>query len=217
MKNAYIIKIFLLFLHCIIFLLFIMAKKRIYIKESELKSLISTATKEILGNMLTEMPYERSDFFIFVDINPRNAYIHLAKILLYGNNTNDLNGWINEIVNKFTIPSLLGKVYVSNKARAKVIINGYINNFFDKNFQDYTTQMENFCAATINDIEGKAKKNGLQLPIHNEIKTAIENGKNLIVDYANSVSSLASGTTPAQANSLLQDTIRNGVDNIIQY
>lgn len=194
-----------------------MAKKRIYIKESELKYLISTSTKEILENILTEMPYERVDFFIFVDTNARNAYIHLAKILLYGNNTNDLNGWINEIVNKFTIPSLLGKVYVSNKARAKVIINGYINNFFDKNFQDYTTQMENFCAVAISDVEGKAKKNGLQPPIHNEIKTAIENGKNLIVDYANTVSSLASGTTQDQANSLLQETIRNGVDNIIQY
>lgn len=170
-----------------------------------------------LNKMPIEMPYERSNFFIFVDVNARNAYINIAKILLYGNNTNDLNGWICEIINKFTIPSLLAKVNISNKARVKVIINGYINNFFDKNFQDYTTQMENFCATAIDDVEEKAKKKGLHPPKHNEIKTSIENGKNLIVDYARAVSILVNGTIQEKANSLLQETIRNGINRIIQY
>lgn len=155
-----------------------------------------------------QMPYEQDVFFCLVDTNARNAYVHLAKIFLYGNSTNDANQWINEIVYKFTIPSLLGKVRVNNQARTKLLVRGYIENFFDKNFEDYELYMENFCAIAINEVEEKASKKQQPIPVHDDIKQSMERGKSILIAYANAVASLSNGTTQEEADRTLQKVLR---------
>lgn len=193
-----------------------MAKKIIRLTEEELREVVKDATVTILEErcLLTEMPYERNDFLYMVDKDARNAYIHLAKLLLYNNTTNDANKWINDIVNNFTIPMLTAKVYISQKARAKVLINGYINNFFGKDFVDYDYQMEDFCLSAIKDMEDKAKKVGNNVPPHNDIKQSLILGKSVIIAYASAVAQLTNGTTQEIANAKLQNTIRDKVSGI---
>ena len=191
-----------------------MANKIIRLTESELHRIVRETTLRILEGtqLLTEMPYERKVFLTLVDTNAKNAYIHLAKIFLYGNSTNDANKWANEIVNKFTIPFLLGKVHVSNKARTKILVQGYIENLFGENFEDYELHMENFCATAIADVEDKAKKENLPIPTHNDIKQAMECGRDVLIAYANAVSSLSNGTTQEEANRILQNVLRKKVN-----
>lgn len=163
------------------------------------------------GVLLTEMPYERSDYVCVLDKHARNAYTHLAKLLLYKNTTNDANGWINDIINNFTLPMLTAKVYISAKARAKVIFKGYIENLFGAEFEDYDEQMENFCYSAIRDMEGKAVKEGYTVPQHDDIKQSISLGKNIIVTYAQSIAKMANGIKQETANATLQNTIRTEV------
>lgn len=40
--------------------------------------------------LLIEMPYERGDYICVVDQHARDAYMHLAKLLLYKDTTHDL-------------------------------------------------------------------------------------------------------------------------------
>ena len=192
-----------------------MAKKIIRLTESELKEVVKDATQQVLEErfLLAEMPYERNDFVYVVDKDARNAYLHLAKLILYKNSTNDANKWVNDIVNIFTIPMLTAKVYVSNKARSKVLCNGYVKNLFGKEFEDYETQMKNFCIGAIKDMEHTAKKNNLAIPIHDDIGQSMQQGKNIVVVYANVVSTLADSTTTQEdANEKLQTALRDVVN-----
>ena len=192
-----------------------MAKQVIRLTESELNNIIKEATLKALqeSQLLLEMPYQRNEFILFIDGNARNAYIHLAKILLYKDLTNDVNKWINDIVNNFTIPTLIAKVYVNNKARAKCIYNGYIENLFGKGFIDYEEQMGNFCFQCIKNMEGNAQKANSFIPSHDDVEQSIVQGKNLIVAYANAVVMLSDNHTPREeAHHTLQTTIRAEVN-----
>mgnify|MGYP003557475917 FL=1 len=196
-----------------------MAKKIIRLTESELKEVINNAVKQAVEEkvLLTEMPYERNDYVYTVDKNARNAYIHLAKLLLYKNSTNDANKWINDVINNFTLPMLTAKVYVSQKARAKVLCKGYVENLFGKNFEDYDYQMENFCDSAIRDMEDKARTEGLSKPLHDDINQSVALGKSIIVAYAKEIVKMSNGITQNEANSVLQNTLRkeaNAVFNL---
>lgn len=188
-----------------------MAKKIIRLTESELNEVVKDATLHILNEkmILNEMPYERSDFVYDMDKDARFAYLHLAKLLLYKNRTNDANKWINDTINNFTLPMLTAKVYVSKKARSKAIYKGYIENFFGKDFVDYEYQMENFCDSAIRDMEDKAKKDGREIPQHDDIVQSMRLGKNIVIEYANKVVGMANGVKQGEANAILQSTIRN--------
>ena len=191
-----------------------MAKKIIRLTESELKEVVKNATQQVLEErfLLTEMPYEKNDFVYVVDKDARNAYLHLAKLILYKNSTNDANKWINDIVNNFTIPMLTAKVYVTQKARSKVLWNGYVENLFGKRFEDYDTQMKNFCTAAIKDMKYKAQKAKLTLPIHDDIEQSMQIGKNILIAYTDAISTLINGTTQEIANEKLQTALRNAVN-----
>ena len=192
-----------------------MAKKIIRLTEDELKEIVKGATQQVLEerSLLTEMPYERNDFVYVVDKDARNAYLHLAKLILYKNSTNDANKWINDIVNNFTIPMLTAKVFVSNKARSKVLCNGYVKNLFGGKFEDYDTQMKNFCIAAIKDMEHTAMKANLAIPIHDDIGQSMQIGKNIVITYANAVSALTYRTiTQEVANEKLQTALRDAVN-----
>ena len=191
-----------------------MAKKIIRLTENELKEIVKDATQQVLEErfLLTEMPYERNDFVYVVDKDARNAYLHLAKLILYKNSTNDANKWINDIVNNFTIPMLTAKVYVTQKARSKVLWNGYVENLFGKRFEDYDTQMKNFCTAAIKDMKYKAQKAKLTLPIHDDIEQSMQIGKNILIAYTDAISTLINGTTQEIANEKLQTALRNAVN-----
>lgn len=196
-----------------------MAKKIIRLTESELKEVINNAVKQAVEEkvLLTEMPYERNDYVYTVDKNARNAYIHLAKLLLYKNSTNDANKWINDVINNFTLPMLTAKVYVSQKARAKVLCKGYVENLFGKNFEDYDYQMENFCDSAIRDMEDEARTEGLSKPQHDDINQSVALGKSIIVAYAKEIVKMSNGITQNEANSVLQNTLRkeaNAVFNL---
>ena len=196
-----------------------MAKKIIRLTESELKEVINNAVKQAVEEkvLLTEMPYERNDYVYTVDKNARNAYIHLAKLLLYKNSTNDANKWINDVINNFTLPMLTAKVYVSQKARAKVLCKGYVENLFGKNFEDYDYQMENFCDSAIRDMENEARTEGLSKPQHDDINQSVALGKSIIVAYAKEIVKMSNGITQNEANSVLQSTLRkeaNAVFNL---
>lgn len=196
-----------------------MAKKIIRLTESELKEVINNAVKQAVEEkvLLTEMPYERNDYVYTVDKNARNAYIHLAKLLLYKNSTNDANKWINDVINNFTLPMLTAKVYVSQKARAKVLCKGYVENLFGKNFEDYDYQMENFCDSAIRDMENEARTEGLSKPQHDDINQSVALGKSIIVAYAKEIVKMSNGITQNEANSVLQNTLRkeaNAVFNL---
>lgn len=192
-----------------------MAKKTIVLNESKLSEIVENVTRQYLEErcLLTEMPYERNDYVVVVDSNARNAYIHLAKLLLYKNTTNDANKWINDIINNFTLPMLTAKVYVSRKARSKVLLNGYIENFFGKDLEDYDYQMRNFCLSAIKDMEEKAKKNNLRIPAHDDIEQSLTAGKNVIVAYANAISELSNGVEQQVANQKLQNVLRTEINN----
>jgi hypothetical protein len=187
-----------------------MKKKIIRLTENELKNVLNDAVKQVLEEkpLLTEMPYERNDYVYTVDKDARNAYLHLAKLLLYKNSTNDANKWINDIINNFTLPMLTAKVYVSQKARAKVLVKGYIENLFGKDFEDYDYQMENFCNSAIRDMEDKARKEGLSIPRHDDINQSMALGKGIVVAYAHEVAKMKNGITQTEANAVLQDTLR---------
>lgn len=196
-----------------------MAKKIIRLTESELKEVINNAVKQAVEEkvLLTEMPYERNDYVYTVDKNARNAYIHLAKLLLYKNSTNDANKWINDVINNFTLPMLTAKVYVSQKARAKVLCKGYVENLFGKNFEDYDYQMENFCDSAIRDMENEARTEGLSKLQHDDINQSVALGKSIIVAYAKEIVKMSNGITQNEANSVLQNTLRkeaNAVFNL---
>mgnify|MGYP003408728320 CR=1 FL=1 len=196
-----------------------MAKKIIRLTESELKEVINNAVKQAVEEkvLLTEMPYERNDYVYTVDKNARNAYIHLAKLLLYKNSTNDANKWINDVINNFTLPMLTAKVYVSQKARAKVLCKGYVENLFGKNFEDYDYQMENFCDSAIRDMENEARTEGLSKPQHDDINQSVALGKSIIVAYAKEIVKMSNGVKQNEANSVLQNTLRkeaNAVFNL---
>lgn len=190
-----------------------MKKKVIRLNEGELNKVIKETVQELLNErvLLTEMPYERSDYVCVIDKHARNAYTHLAKLLLYKNTTNDANGWINDIINNFTLPMLTAKVYISAKARAKVIFKGYIENLFGAEFEDYDEQMENFCYSAIRDMEGKAIKEWYLVPQHDDVKQSISLGKNIIVAYAKDIAKMANGIKQETANATLQNTIRTEV------
>lgn len=158
--------------------------------------------------LLIEMPYERGDYICVVDQHARNAYLHLAKLLLYKNTTNDADAWINDIVNKFTLPMLTAKAFVSTEARARIIYKGYIVNFFGSQFEDYDEQMENFCHSAIRDMEAKAKKEGTIVPKHDDIKQSISSGKNIIMAYAQEIAKITNGTKHVPTNTTLQTSIR---------
>lgn len=196
-----------------------MAKKIIRLTESELKEVINNAVKQAVEEkvLLTEMPYERNDYVYTVDKNARNAYIHLAKLLLYKNSTNAANKWINDVINNFTLPMLTAKVYVNQKARAKVLCKGYVENLFGKNFEDYDYQMENFCDSAIRDMENEARTEGLSKPQHDDINQSVALGKSIIVAYAKEIVKMSNGITQNEANSVLQNTLRkeaNAVFNL---
>lgn len=196
-----------------------MAKKIIRLTESELKEVINNAVKQAVEEkvLLTEMPYERNDYVYTVDKNARNAYIHLAKLLLYKNSTTAANKWINDVINNFTLPMLTAKVYVSQKARAKVLCKGYVENLFGKNFEDYDYQMENFCDSAIRDMENEARTEGLSKPQHDDINQSVALGKSIIVAYAKEIVKMSNGITQNEANSVLQNTLRkeaNAVFNL---
>lgn len=101
--------------------------KNIRLNKTELKVIVERVTRQVLEErgLLTEMPYERSDYVYAVDKDARNAYIHLAKLLLFKNRTNDANKWINDVINNFTLPMLTAKVYVSKRSQSKVLFKGY--------------------------------------------------------------------------------------------
>lgn len=159
--------------------------------------------------LLLEMPYQRSDYLVVVDSNARNAYIHFGKLFLYKDSTRNASNWVNEIVHNFTVPMLTAKVYVNNKAKAKVLVNGFINNFFGKNFSDYEEQMCNFCVQSIRDIENGAKKSGMLIPQYDDIDESIIKGKPIVVAFGNAVRQLSENCTDADAVQLLESTIRN--------
>lgn len=190
-----------------------MAKKVIKLNESELKGIVRETVQEVLNEraLLTEMPYERNDYVYAVEKDARNAYIHIAKLLLYKNTTNDANKWINDIINNFTLPMLTAKTYISTKARAKVLFKGYIENLFGVNFEDYDEQMENFCYTAIRDMEGKAQKEGLAIPRHDDIAQSIALGKNIVMAYAQTISKMVGGIKQEEANETLQNVIRTEV------
>lgn len=158
--------------------------------------------------MSTEMPYERGDYICVVDQHARDAYLHLAKLLLYKDTTHNADGWINDIVNKFTLPMLTAKAFVSTEARARIIYKGYIVNFFGSQFEDYDEQMENFCHSAIWDMEAKAKKEGTIVPKHDDIEQSISSGKNIIVAYAQEIAKITNGTKQPPSNTTLQRTLR---------
>ena len=72
--------------------------------------------------LLTEMPYACGDYICVVDQHARDAYLHLAKLLLYKDTTHDADACINDIVNKFTLPVLTTKAFVSTEARARTLL-----------------------------------------------------------------------------------------------
>lgn len=163
--------------------------------------------------LLTEMPYERYDYFYSVDKNARNAYFHFAKLFLYKNTTNEADKWINDIINNFTLPMLTATVLVSQIARAKLLYKGYIVNLFGKDFEDYDYQMEYFCDYAIGDMEEIAKQKGLPIPCHDDIKQSMNEGKNIVMAYAKTVCNMVTGVKQQEANAILQSTIRNEINN----
>ena len=155
------------------------------------------------------MLYERDAFVYFVDTNARNAYMLLAKLILYKNATHEAKKWINDIVNDFTMPSLTVIVNVSSKVRSKLLWKGYIVNLFDKEFEDYDYQMGNFCWTSIIDMEEKAKASGEAIPQHDEKEQSMALGKNIVIAYARTIQTIANGVTKKDAIRILQDTIIN--------
>ena len=194
-------------------------EKNITIAENELKRIVKESIIEVIneikGNdsLLLEMPYSRNDYIVVLDTNARNAYIHFGKLFLYKDSTQDANGWVDEIVNKFTVPMLRAKVYVSDKAKEKAILNGYIFNFFGENYEDYQNQMEDFCSQSVYEVEKNAKKRGLEIPKHDDMKEAIEKGKEIIMSYGNAIKDVLKYNDQEQATQKLKEIVRSNVNN----
>ena len=81
-----------------------------------------------------------------------------------------------------------------------------------KRFEDYDTQMKNFCTAAIKDMKYKAQKAKLTLPIHDDIEQSMQIGKNILIAYTDAISTLINGTTQEIANEKLQTALRNAVN-----
>lgn len=191
-------------------------KKIITLEKDDIKNIVTETLKEIKeqNSLLLEMPYSRNDYIVIVDANARNAYIHFGKLFLYKNTTQNANSWINEIVNKFTVPMLTAKVHVGDNAKAKVLINGYIVNFFGENYEDYMEQMEDFCSQSIYEMESHAQINGMAIPEHDEIKETIEKGEEIIIAYGNAIKDILKNGDEVEAKQTLQEIIRGEVDKV---
>ena len=211
-----------------------MAKKEtIRLTESQLREIVKESVERVLdesvvqtlnsieyetnkilqskyGRLLLEEPYSPTPYTIVLDTQARITYIHLAKIFLFGNSTNDANTWLTQALNGHTIPYITSKVTTGDKTKMKKIKEGFIVNFFGKNFEDYETQMRNFCSEAETEVqEGSQKMFHRDAPPHRSIDEAVAIGKNVVIAFATKVCELAKSTNEEEVKSVLIPYMQN--------
>ncbi len=177
-------------------------------KESELCSMVEASVNKILqtryGSQLLEEPYSPNPYTIVLDTHARIAYVHLAKIFLFGNSTNDANAWLTQALNGHTIPYITSKVTTGDKTKLKKVKEGFIVNFFGKDFEDYESQMRNFCTEAETEVqEGSQKQFHRDAPPHRTVDEAVAIGKNAVIAFATKVCELARSTNEEEVKSIL--------------
>lgn len=169
----------------------------------------------IREEILKEMPYERSDYVSDVNMHAQKAYEHFCKIFLYRNSTNDASGWADEIVNSFVIPMLTAKVYVSDKAKRKVLINGFQYNGFGSDMSDYQTRMETYSKAAISAMNDKARKCNQKEPAYYDPSESIRMGYPVVEGFCRELNDLAARSADENtARTRLQRIIRTSLSRI---
>lgn len=194
--------------------------KSVVLKESELCSLITKSVNKVLqtrnNGLLMEEPYSPEPYYILLDTHARIAYVHLAKIFLFGNTTNDANTWLTQALNGHTIPYITSKVTTGNKTKLEKVKEGFIINFFGKNFEDYETQMRNFCTEAETEVqEGSQKRFHRDAPPHRTIDEAVAIGKNVVIAFATKVCELAKNTNEEKVKSILIPYMQQLISQII--
>lgn len=173
-----------------------MGKKIIRLKESDLAKMVTESVNRYLRleqkSLLMEMAYSPSDFLVISDTQARLAYIHLAKLLLFGNSTNNANDWLTQAINSHTIPYIAAKVTTGNHTKRNILAKSYWTNLFGDNFEDYEQQMRNFCAEAESEVqEGSQKMYHKDAPPHRTIEEAVSIGKSIIMSFAKKVVELS--------------------------
>lgn len=186
----------------------------INITENEICLMIEESVNRILqikhGGLLLEEPYSPTPYTIVLDTHARIAYVHLAKIFLFGDSTNNANTWLTQALNGHTIPYITSKLTTGDKAKLKKVKEGFIVNFFGKNFEDYETQMRNFCLEAETEVqEGSQKQFHRDAPPHRTIDEAVAIGKNVIMAFATKVCELAKSTNEEEVKSVLIPYMQN--------
>ena len=191
--------------------------KAIRLTESQLSGIIKEVTLDLLGSkvLLNEMPYKRADLLVLADAQARNAYKHIAKLLLYRNSTNDANKWANDIVNNFTLPVLKAKVDIKKDAWVKLMTQCYKTNFFGENFEDYNDAMREFCEEAIRDMEFNATKFRQKAPQHYEIDAMLIQGQGIVRNYAQTVIDVVRGKNKQDPHTVLQMSLRESLNTVL--
>lgn len=181
--------------------------KRILITEKQLHYILgSTDDRELL----MEMPYSPKDFMGNTDVHARIVYEHFAKLLLFGDSTNNASDWTNQILNKHTIPILISKVTGRPRVKTNLIIKGFKTNFFGEKFEDYEEQMANFCAAAEKEVkEGAMRLYNLTITPIRTTTEAVEFGRNIIEGFCDKVVELTNYTDFNEVYDILQPYVRN--------
>ena len=164
--------------------------KKIVINEYQLNKMLLDMERNYTSGkyFINEMPYTPKDFLILADTSARKAYIHLAKIFLFGDSTRNAKDWLSQVINNFTIPMITSSVSKSVKLTKKGVKKAYLTNFFDDDFSEYEAQMEIFCKSAIDDVQnGSQRLYKKDAPPHLDIKDAITRSKPIITSYCNLV------------------------------
>ena len=195
-----------------------MAKEVIRLTEAELSNMIVESVERVLQSkgMLNEEPYSPNPYFVLLDTHARIAYIHLAKIFLFGNSTNDANIWLTHALNAHTIPFITSTVTTGNKTKKKTIKEVFITNFFGENFEKYEEQMRNFCEEAETEVqEGCQEKYHQDAPPHRTIENAMAIGKEIVIAFANKVLEIYKCTDIDTAKSILIPFMQEQIKQIL--
>ena len=183
-------------------------------------SMVEESVNRILqmrnNGLLLEEPYSPEQYLILLDTHARITYAYLAKIILFGNSTNDANTWLIEALKGHTIPYITATVTTGNKAKLKTVKEAFIKNFFGKNFEDYETQMRNFCSEAEDEVQkGSQEKFHKDAPPHRTIDEAVAIGKKIVISFATKVCELAKRTNEEEVKSILIPYLQQLISQII--
>ena len=152
--------------------------KKIIIEEKQFQKILERYYGK---SLLTEMPYSPKDYSTDCAVHAIMVYIHLGKLFLFGDTTNNGEDWVKQILNHHLIPMVTASYTSSIRSKTKMFHNGFVVKYFGMDYTDFETTMANFCDSAIDEVKSRAKRlyNKEAIPLRS-IEEAVTIGMDIV-------------------------------------